>query len=79
MNVGVTDMRNKKTALKLGYLVEDATGASVPNPSHRIMRPITDPEWNRKQMNTRVRMSKKDRRRSRKAFAQAIQKKGVAV
>lgn len=72
-------MSKKKSALKLGFLVEDGHGASVPNPTHKIIRPITDPEWNRKQMDTRVRMSKKDRRRARKSFAQAIAKKGVAV
>lgn len=38
----------------------------------RIMRPITDPEWNRQQMNTRVRMSKKERLRQRRKMEQAV-------
>ena len=40
-----------------------------------IIRPIRDPEWNRQQMNTRVRMSKKERLRRRKAILEALNRK----
>lgn len=41
----------------------------------RIIRPITDPEWNRRQMGKRVRMSKKERLRQRHEIEKAAQPK----
>lgn len=67
--------RIKKSALPLGYKVKDANGEWKPDPAHRIMRPITDPKWNAKQCGKRVRMSKKERIKSRHAFKKAIEKK----
>ena len=43
----------------------------------KIIRPITDPEWNRKQMNTRKRCSKKMRLEMRRAFREAVNAKAV--
>ena len=52
--------------------------ALKPHEGTMIARPITDPEWNAKQMNTRVRMSKKERLKQRRAFREAIKNRGKA-
>ena len=44
----------------------------------RIIRPITDPEWNRRQMGKRVRMSKKERLRQRHEIERAAKSKTEA-
>ncbi|MBQ6148623.1 MAG: hypothetical protein IJI83_03655 [Oscillospiraceae bacterium] len=44
----------------------------------RIIRPITDPEWNRRQMGKRVRMSKKERLRQRHEIERAAKPKTEA-
>ena len=69
--------RIKKSALPLGYLVEDNDGNLKPNPTHRIRRPITDPRWNVNQAGTRVRKSKKQRLRERAVFMEQIKAKEV--
>ena len=40
----------------------------------RIVRPITDPEWNRRQMNTRIRKSKKQRLAERRKIQNGMKK-----
>lgn len=55
----------KKTAIK-------------PHEGTMITRPITDPQWNASQMNTRVRMSKKERLKQRRAFREAMKARGKA-
>lgn len=37
-----------------------------------VVRPITDPEWNRRQMNTRVRKSKKQRLAERRKIEEGV-------
>ena len=44
----------------------------------RIIRPITDPEWNRRQMGKCVRMSKKERLRQRHEIERAAKPKTEA-
>ena len=44
----------------------------------RIIRPITDPEWNRRQMGKRVRMSKKERLADRRRIRAAAEAKPKA-
>ena len=48
-----------------------------PHEGTKVMRPITDPEWNRRQMDTRVRMSKKQRLAERKRIREAVARKGA--
>lgn len=48
-----------------GYLTVDEKGKK--SLVCKIIRPITDPEWNRERMGTRVRKSKKDRLRERRS------------
>lgn len=47
-----------------GYEVIDSDGKR--NWRFMVVRPITDPEWNRQQMGTHVRMSKKERLKARR-------------
>lgn len=48
-----------------------------PHEGTKIIRPITDAEWNRRQMNTRVRLSKKQRLAERKRIREAVANKGA--
>ena len=50
-----------------------------PHEGTKVIRPITDSEWNRRQMNTRVRMSKKQRLAERKRIREAMSNKGVTA
>lgn len=61
----------KKAVNPRGYKIVDDDG-NVSYTTVRIRRPITDPEWNRRQMGTHERMSKKERLKLRKQFREAV-------